>query len=142
MKHIKANIISIKTGYIFHIYDYTHKQTTFGKSLFKVFQTSSPSLDTKLTPGTVFISGEENKPDIVNMFCSTSSYEPNYVQSCLDAMFDYFEFSTEKIDIHIPNKLGCTISNIAWQQYLKMLIEFEKKLLKNKINVSMIIYHK
>lgn len=159
MKHIKGNILNVKNGYIFHICDcISLVPTGFSATLYKKFLSSSPytfrkkegnvaSVDTQSKPGTVFILGEENTPDIVNMFSQygkddTDSSSQKYFKECLEAMLDYFDFVTEKVYIHIPYKLGCNnFSNNEWEVYVKFLLEFEEKMIRNNVNVELTVYH-
>lgn len=135
MKHIKGNILNVKNGYIFHIYE-----SGFSASLFEKFP--NLTLPEKNYPGTVFIFGEEKSPDIVNMFLEgVFEQRQKYFQKCLNAMFDYFEFSSEKVFIHVPYKLGCNFSQSEWEHYVKSLLDFEEKMTRNNIDVELTIYH-
>lgn len=167
MKHIKGNILNVKNGYIFHICDCTSLiPSGFSETLYNTFPSSSPyilrkkksenephvaSFETRSKPGTVFILGEENGPDIVNMFSKygytdtdikdTTSFRQNYFKDCLESMLDYFEFFTEKVNIHIPYKLGCDFSQSEWEVYAKFLLEFEEKMAQNNVDVELTVYH-
>jgi hypothetical protein len=106
------------------------------------------------TPGTVFILANEQGPNIVNMFAQYAPGKPGnvwqplidvdgkiavadqasdrekYFQECLDAMFDYFEFTEEKVKIAVPYKIGCGLAGGYWPRYEKMLRNFEQRMQK------------
>lgn len=141
MKHIKGNILTVKNGYIFHICDSENvNNTEFDLALYKKFPLSHPQ--TKSTSGTVFISGEENGPDVVNMFCSSvfEKRQKDFLQ-CLEGMSDYFEFTSEKVFVHVPYKLGSNFSLSEWEIYVKFLLDFEEKMRKNNVDIELTVYH-
>jgi hypothetical protein len=184
MKYIRANILSVKEGYIFQQCNcVTLKAYGLSQDLETAFPGTCPyqyrkaarnqkgllscnvaTPDTRSTPGMVFILCNENGPNIVNMFAQYAPGKPwnvwqplidvdgkitvpdqsvdreKYFQDCLDAMFDYFEFTEEKIEIAIPYKIGCGLAGGNWENYEKMLISFENRLIDNGINVEMSVY--
>lgn len=77
--------------------------------------------------GTVFIIGNG---DINTIYMFTQSRK--HLQSCLEAIFDYFEFTEDKIKIEVPQML---IS-----RHEKMIEEFEKKMIENNIDLELYIY--
>lgn len=184
MKYIKADIRSVKDGYIFQQCNCVtlkerdlavdlevafpgtspYKYRRAAKTVEGVFSNDVADRSTRNAPGTVFILSGETGPNIVNMF---AQYEPDgpgnrwqplididgdilvpdsesdresYFQKCLEAMFDYFEFSKEKIKIAVPYRIGCGLTGGKWQNYEKMLLDFEHTCLKSGLDIEMTIY--
>jgi hypothetical protein len=121
------------------------------------------SYETRSCPGTVYILSSENSPNIVSLFSqyypgmsenlwalradlemfNSVKDKPNdrekYFEKCLDGLFDFFEFSSDKITIAVPYNIGCE-SGGDWKTYQKMLLDFEKRMIDNDINLEMTMY--
>lgn len=184
MKYIRADIRTVKGGYIFQQCNcVTLKPQGLARDLEVAFPGTCPyayrkpavtesghfshnvaSADTRAVPGTVFILSKENGPNVVNMFAQYAPGKPwnkwqplldidgeivipdqssdreKYFQNCLDAMFDFFEFTEEKIEIAVPYKIGCGLAGGNWPTYEKMLQNFESKMIRAGINLEMTLY--
>lgn len=110
------------------------------------------------TPGTLSILGKENGPYVINIFgqffpgkagnvpmilenLKVKDLEVDremYFENALDSLVDYFWGTDQTVEIRIPFGLG--MDKINWNKYEKMLLNFEEKMKKNRINLEMTIY--
>ena len=93
--------------------------------------------ETRSTPGTVFILGEEKGPDVIYLF---NQYFPNdwnltSFRMCLDALIDYFEFFTEPVEIHVPVELSHR------EEYEQLFTEFERELSAHGVQLELYLYY-
>jgi len=117
-------------------------------------------------PGTVMILGNEHGPQIISMFAqygpgkvqpvnkpwyqitvSNSPIVPDqttdreqYFAKCLEALYDYFEFTEDKVEIAVPYKIGCGLAGGDWMHYRKMLEDFEAKIIESGVHLEMTVY--
>lgn len=82
------------------------------------------------SPGTVLILKKPDSHAVISMFLSEDR-EKDF-QTCLDAIFDYFEFTENKIRIMV---------NISVKKrYKEILKNFKRKMCENNIEMDMGFY--
>lgn len=126
----------------------------------KIEHTNVARIQDRSIPGTLSILGTLNGPSIINIFgqyCpggpgnasyiardakvgDTQEDREKYFKEALEGLYDYFWGTKEKIKIAIPFKIGCGLAKGNWQNYEKMLINFEQKMKNSGIDLEMKIY--
>lgn len=113
-------------------------------------------LEDRSIPGTVFISG--SNPYIINIFgqygpgklpksknqgdteLDSREKREKYFETALEAIVDFFEGTTDLVQIAIPHKIGCGLAGGDWDVYFGMLYAFETKLFKLGVKNEITIY--
>jgi hypothetical protein len=168
MKHLKGNILDVRTGYILQQCNcITVRPYGLSADLSRRFPGTCPydyrkpirpgvnmsREEDRSEPGTVMIIGTEDGPDIINLFgqytpgkakpnsvLDKSSDREKYFQNGLDALIDFFDRTTEPITIAVPYKIGCGLAGGQWNHYKKMLDDFEKTMIDKGMYIDMTIY--
>jgi hypothetical protein len=154
MKIVNDNILNVKKGYILHQCNcVTLDCIGLAKSLELYFPDNLPyknrkKFGTKNDPGTVYISGAD--PYIVNIFgqylpgkptiTETKKVREKYFEDALDAFVDFLDGTEEIVLIAIPYKIGCGLAGGNWNNYLDLILKFEKKLHEMNIKNEITIY--
>ena len=126
----------------------------------KIQHTNVARTQDRSVPGTLAIMQNSTGPAIISIFgqyCpggpGNASYlateagvddsqeaREKYFAEALNGLHDYFWGTKEYIKIAVPFKIGCGLAKGNWQNYEKMLLQFEEKMKNSGINLEMNIY--
>lgn len=169
MKYLSGDILTVQSGYILQQCNCIGiKPRGLSYDLNKTFPDTCPykyrrSQDGKnaivedhSTPGTVAIYQSKQGPIIINLFGQysyggpkenrnvpdTAEMREKYFKQGLNALVEFFLGTDELVRIAVPFKIGCGLAQGYWPHYEQMLVQFEKDLLENGIDIELTVYRK